>query len=161
MKRLPGQWIRLCTVSRSSSWLQFWEDFDIFNVRQLMEIQPDLTFLMDLRLIMKFSFKQFIVPNFRISEQVYYCIGGKIMSNQLKELLNVLQGNMEVVGEFFDNPQKVIKDFGITGKEKAVLLIRDLSELDDYALAIQNSVATPSGAHSSTCRIVRPEPQAV
>lgn len=83
------------------------------------------------------------------------------MSNQLKELLNVLQGNMEVVGEFFDNPQKVIKDFGITGKEKAVLLIRDLSELDDYALAIQNSVATPSGAHSSTCRIVRPEPQAV
>lgn len=79
------------------------------------------------------------------------------MSSQMKAFLNELQGNMEVVGEFFDNPKKVIKKFGIVGKEKEALLIRDLSSLDDYALSIQNSVAAPSGSHSSTCHFVRPD----
>ncbi|CVN86134.1 Uncharacterised protein [Streptococcus pneumoniae] len=35
------------------------------------------------------------------------------MSSQMKAFLNELQGNMEVVGEFFDNPEKVIRKFGI------------------------------------------------
>ncbi|VJE44511.1 Uncharacterised protein [Streptococcus pneumoniae] len=28
------------------------------------------------------------------------------MSSQMKAFLNELQGNMEVVGEFFDNPER-------------------------------------------------------
>lgn len=83
------------------------------------------------------------------------------MSKQLKKLVEALQGNMEVVGEFYDNPQKVIEKFGITGKEKMALLIRDQSDLDDFALIIQSKVSVPSGAHSSQCHIVRPELQSV
>lgn len=52
----------------------------------------------------------------------------------MKAFLNELQGNMEVVGEFFDNPEKVIRKFGIVGREKEALLIRDLNDMDDYAL---------------------------
>ncbi|MDG7775193.1 hypothetical protein OK579_10300 [Streptococcus pneumoniae] len=82
------------------------------------------------------------------------------MSSQMKAFLNELQGNMEVVGEFFDNPEKVIRKFGIVGREKEALLIRDLNDMDDYALSIQNSVASPSGAHSSsTCHFVRQDLQ--
>lgn len=62
------------------------------------------------------------------------------MSSQMKAFLNELQGNMEVVGEFFDNPEKVIRKFGIVGREKEALLIRDLNDMDDYALSIQNFV---------------------
>ena len=81
------------------------------------------------------------------------------MSKQMKALLKELQGNMEIVGEFFDNPEAVVEQFGIVGKEKAALLARDINSLDEFALSIQNSVATPSGAHSSACHIVRPDPQ--
>lgn len=81
------------------------------------------------------------------------------MSSQMKAFLNELQGNMEVVGEFFDNPEKVIRKFGIVGREKEALLIRDLNDMNDYALSIQNSVASPSGAHSSTCHFVRQDLQ--
>ncbi|BAH80727.1 MULTISPECIES: hypothetical protein [Streptococcus] len=79
------------------------------------------------------------------------------MSNQLKNLINALQGNMEVVGEFFDNPSLVIENYGITGMEKEALLTRDLNALDKIALSIKQKALSPSGAHSSGCHIIDPE----
>ena len=76
------------------------------------------------------------------------------MSKQLELLISELQGNMETVGEYFDTPELVLDKFGITGEEREAILIRNLDELDDYALSIQNGLQFPSGAHSSTCHIV-------
>ena len=79
------------------------------------------------------------------------------MSKQLELLISELQGNMETVGEYFDTPELVLDKFRITGEEREAILIRNLDELDDYALSIQNGLQFPSGAHSSTCHIVTPD----
>jgi hypothetical protein len=73
------------------------------------------------------------------------------MSKQLNHLVTELQGNMELVGDFFDNPSKVIDSFGITGKEKQALLARDLNSLNKIGLSEQQIVGALSGAHSSQC----------
>lgn len=73
------------------------------------------------------------------------------MSKQLSNLVAELQGNMELVGNFFDNPSKVIDSFGITGKEKQALLTRDLNSLNKIGLSEQQVVGALSGAHSSGC----------
>lgn len=73
------------------------------------------------------------------------------MSKQLSKLITELQGNMELVGKFFDNPSKVIDSFGISGTEKQALLARDLESLNRIGLSEQQAVGALSGAHSSGC----------
>ncbi len=73
------------------------------------------------------------------------------MSEQMKKLIRDLQGNLEVVGDFFDNPQKVIERYRLSGHEKNLVLSRSMDALETISLNADFSPSTPSGAHSRQC----------
>lgn len=73
------------------------------------------------------------------------------MSTQFKNLIADLQGNMEVVGRFFDDPLELFQSYGISESEGKTLLSRNLDDLNALGLTKQEAVGALSGAHSSGC----------
>ncbi|MDF0479550.1 hypothetical protein OL233_04535 [Vagococcus sp. PNs007] len=73
------------------------------------------------------------------------------MSNGLKVLIKDLQGNLEVVGNFFDNPEQTLDNYGIQGIERQALLAKDINALNSIGIEQQELVGALSGAHSSGC----------
>ncbi len=76
------------------------------------------------------------------------------MSVEMKKLASDLQGNMELVGDFFDNPESVLDKYKIKGFERKALLSRNLDDLNSLGLSKQEVVGALSGAHSSGCHTI-------
>ena len=62
------------------------------------------------------------------------------MSVEMKKLASDLQGNMELVGDFFDNPESVLDKYKIKGFERKALLSRNLDDLNSLGLSKQEVV---------------------
>lgn len=73
------------------------------------------------------------------------------MSKDLKKLINDLQGDWELIGEFFDNPEEVLNQYDLSNFEKKVILSRNLNDLTALGINKQLAVGALSGAHSSGC----------
>ena len=73
------------------------------------------------------------------------------MTSGFKKLVSDLQGNMEVVGNFLDNPESFYNSYSISAAERQALKSRDLKGLSSLGLAQQTAVAALSGAHSQQC----------
>lgn len=73
------------------------------------------------------------------------------MTLALTRLINDLQGNMEVIGSFLETPEAIIEKYGIVGKERNLLLARDVSGLNKIGLDQKSAYVAMSSAHSQLC----------
>lgn len=73
------------------------------------------------------------------------------MSAQLLRLVNDLQGNMEVIGHFIENPKDVVAKYEIVGAEAKLILARDLEGLHSIGIDPLHCIGILSGAHTQQC----------
>ncbi|MCS4485759.1 hypothetical protein [Staphylococcus americanisciuri] len=73
------------------------------------------------------------------------------MSKNLKRFIDDLQGDWELIGAFFDNPESVLDQYDLSSSEKASILSRNLNDLNGLGINEQLAVGALSGAHSKRC----------
>lgn len=73
------------------------------------------------------------------------------MSIELACFVNDLQGNMEVIGEFLENPIRVMKRYKLKKAEQEIILSRDINQLNLLAISHSKALGMLSGAHSQQC----------
>ncbi|MFB5251107.1 hypothetical protein ACE38F_12020 [Bacillus mycoides] len=75
------------------------------------------------------------------------------MTKDLIQLINDLNENWELIGDFFDNPEKVIATYELSEIERHALISRNLDDLNQLGINDQLAVGALSGAHSSGCHM--------
>jgi hypothetical protein len=80
-----------------------------------------------------------------------YLNKGVIMSSDFKRLVRNLFDDVQVITEFFENPNKVLLNYDITRDERNALLSRSVADLNKLGLKTADAVGALSGAHSKTC----------
>lgn len=75
------------------------------------------------------------------------------MSKELKKLVLDLQGNMDIIGDFMDNPEGVMDRYNIQGEERKIMLSRDSAALNQLGFSNQAIEGALSGAHSQRCHM--------
>lgn len=73
------------------------------------------------------------------------------MSNELTALVNDLQGNMEVIGEFLSDPISVLRKYNVQEKEQEIVLSRDVEQLSALLISQSLVIGMLSGAHTQQC----------
>ncbi|GAA4074095.1 hypothetical protein [Amphibacillus indicireducens] len=69
----------------------------------------------------------------------------------LERLVNDLQSDWNLIGEFFDNAENVFEEYNLNDIEKQSLRSRNLEDLNALGVNEQLAVGALSGAHSSGC----------
>ncbi|HDR7708322.1 TPA: hypothetical protein QCX89_000213 [Bacillus cereus] len=75
------------------------------------------------------------------------------MTRDLIQLINDLNENWELIGDFFDNPEKVIATYELSEIERHALISRNLDDLNQLGINDQLAVGALSGTHSAACHI--------
>lgn len=73
------------------------------------------------------------------------------MTLALTNLITDLQGNMEVIGAYLEDPITIIKKYGISEEEKELMLSKDIAGLNSIGLQKKSIYVALSSAHSQTC----------
>lgn len=74
------------------------------------------------------------------------------MSKNFQKLAFDMQGNIELIGEFFDSPNKVFDKYQIRTSERAAFRSRDLKALSKLGMSKMTAIGALSGAHSQLCK---------
>lgn len=74
------------------------------------------------------------------------------MSNNLKKLIDLLQSDTKLIGQFMSDPKSVLENAGLSHDEKKAILSRDVNALNELGLTSSQAVGALSGAHSQRCR---------
>lgn len=73
------------------------------------------------------------------------------MSIEFKKLIQKLQSDPIIIGNYLADPVAFLKETKLTSQEKKTLLARDLEALNDLGLTTDQAVGALSGAHSQRC----------
>lgn len=73
------------------------------------------------------------------------------MSKNFNKLIEELQSDSKLIGQFMANPEKVLEKAKVSSAERKALLARDIEALNDLGLTSSQAVGALSGAHSQRC----------
>jgi hypothetical protein len=73
------------------------------------------------------------------------------MTKNFENVIRELQSDTQSISRFLSNPEKFLKNKGLTKLEKEALLTRDIQQLEHLGVEVDTAVGALSGAHSQRC----------
>ncbi len=77
----------------------------------------------------------------------------KTVSNDMKKIMERLEGDWEFIGKFLDSPQEMVKGYNLTDKEVLALTTRSINDLMSLGLSEEEVTVAMSGTHRGGGRV--------